>query len=312
MPLVNAKCTNCGAPLEVDHAKDAAICPYCGSAFIVEKAINSYNISNNITGSVVNIYGGAVNDFDIRGGVLVKYNGASLDVVIPDTVKKIGESCFEGSMINSVVIPGSVEIIDWMAFQKCSRLSSLTLSKGLKEIGGYAFCGCTRLKNVMIPNGVKKIGNNAFGEEQFVYPGCTSLTSIVIPNSVREIEEDAFSGCTGLTSVTLSEGLTTIGSDVFRGCTKLASITIPDSVETIDGSAFNDCINLKEVNISARTLERVIYSLERTPFGVQVMAERARRQRQMQQEAWRSQGRCVQCGGERSVFGKCKSCGYKG
>ena len=47
MSLVEAKCTNCGAKLEVDNTKDAAICPSCNSPFIVEKAIN--NITNNIT-----------------------------------------------------------------------------------------------------------------------------------------------------------------------------------------------------------------------------------------------------------------------
>lgn len=60
MALVEAKCTNCGAKLEVDNTKEAAICPSCNSPFIVEKAIN--NITNNITNennisnSNVNIY----------------------------------------------------------------------------------------------------------------------------------------------------------------------------------------------------------------------------------------------------------------
>ena len=45
MPLVSAKCTNCGANLEVDNTKDAAICPYCGTPYIVEKAINNYIIN---------------------------------------------------------------------------------------------------------------------------------------------------------------------------------------------------------------------------------------------------------------------------
>ncbi|MBQ7567375.1 hypothetical protein IJT17_01050 [bacterium] len=45
MPLVPAKCTNCGDTVKVDSQKDAAICPSCGSAFIVEKAISNYNIS---------------------------------------------------------------------------------------------------------------------------------------------------------------------------------------------------------------------------------------------------------------------------
>ena len=53
MPLTKAQCTNCGANLEVDSAKEAAICPYCGAAYIVEKAINNYHIqtiqAENIT-----------------------------------------------------------------------------------------------------------------------------------------------------------------------------------------------------------------------------------------------------------------------
>lgn len=64
MPLVQAKCTNCGANLEVDSTKEAAVCQYCNSAFIVEKAINNYtnyvtnHININTSGNTVNIIGG--------------------------------------------------------------------------------------------------------------------------------------------------------------------------------------------------------------------------------------------------------------
>lgn len=59
MPLVNAKCTNCGANLNVDNTKDAAVCTFCGSAFIVEKAIKNYNynITNNVNAQNVVITG---------------------------------------------------------------------------------------------------------------------------------------------------------------------------------------------------------------------------------------------------------------
>lgn len=43
MPLVKAQCTNCGANLEISSEKDAAICPYCNTAYIVEKAIQQFN-----------------------------------------------------------------------------------------------------------------------------------------------------------------------------------------------------------------------------------------------------------------------------
>lgn len=43
MPLVPAKCTNCGASLQIDNTQQAAICPYCHSAYVVQQAINNYN-----------------------------------------------------------------------------------------------------------------------------------------------------------------------------------------------------------------------------------------------------------------------------
>ena len=48
MAFVAAKCTQCGASIQVDETKEAGICQYCGTAFVTEKAINNYNITNNI------------------------------------------------------------------------------------------------------------------------------------------------------------------------------------------------------------------------------------------------------------------------
>ncbi|MBE6128130.1 MAG: hypothetical protein E7185_02530 [Erysipelotrichaceae bacterium] len=44
--LVPAVCTQCGGSLEVDPTTDAAVCPFCGTPFIVEKAINQYNTTH--------------------------------------------------------------------------------------------------------------------------------------------------------------------------------------------------------------------------------------------------------------------------
>ena len=59
MPLIAAKCTQCGANIEIDNAKEAGICQYCGTAFITEKAITNYNtyITNNLAGANINITG---------------------------------------------------------------------------------------------------------------------------------------------------------------------------------------------------------------------------------------------------------------
>jgi len=58
MALVPAICTQCGATIEVDNTKEAGICKFCGTPFVVEKAINNYNVTNvnnnTFTNSTVN------------------------------------------------------------------------------------------------------------------------------------------------------------------------------------------------------------------------------------------------------------------
>lgn len=59
--IVPAICTNCGASLNVDSSQTAAVCPFCNSAYIVEKAIQEYriNVSGNVmvNGASINING---------------------------------------------------------------------------------------------------------------------------------------------------------------------------------------------------------------------------------------------------------------
>ena len=51
MALVAAKCTECGASIDVDDSKEAGICRHCGTAFITQKVVNNHNtyITQNIT-----------------------------------------------------------------------------------------------------------------------------------------------------------------------------------------------------------------------------------------------------------------------
>lgn len=69
MGLVAAKCTQCGANIQIDDTKEAGICPSCGTAFITEKAIINYNTSvvNNINAETVNIVAGNFQNFYTMG-----------------------------------------------------------------------------------------------------------------------------------------------------------------------------------------------------------------------------------------------------
>jgi len=53
-----AKCTSCGANIEIDETKDAGICQYCNSPYSTEKAIKNYNNSTTNNAQVINNYYG--------------------------------------------------------------------------------------------------------------------------------------------------------------------------------------------------------------------------------------------------------------
>jgi hypothetical protein len=127
--------------LEVDQSQDAAICSYCKTPFIIEKAVNIYNITN--------VNGAADSDFVIEAGRLKAYHGASTDVVIPDTVHEIGEGCFEGMGVTSVVIPDSVTNIGESAFEDCTGLTGVTIPSGLECIEKSTFSGCSNLTTII-------------------------------------------------------------------------------------------------------------------------------------------------------------------
>ena len=225
-------------------------------------------------------------DFTIEDGVLVSYNGAGGDVIIPDGVTSIGNSAFEYcGGLTSVTIPGSVTSIGKYAFSQCDDLIDATILGGVTSIGEWAFLLCTNMTSVTIPDSVTSIGDGAFygcpgladadgfvvirnvlyyycgGGGEITIPdgvtcigagafyGCTGLTSVTIPNSVTNIGDQAFSGCTGLTNIIIPDSVTCIGKESFHDCTGLTSVTIPTSVTNIGYSAFSGCTDLTSMTI---------------------------------------------------------------
>ena len=232
MSFVNAKCTSCGTTLEVDSSKKSIACKYCGSKFIVEEAIKNYNIKNQTE----------KNDFEIVEGRLIKYNGTSTDVVIPEEVTKVNNDALPNG-VKSIVIPDSLTdvLCQMLSFSNFDRLfygsfsgplrngkvgfipesvEFLTVSENnaqLSSIDGVLFSKhCSELllyprgrnnKTYFIPDGVATIGISAF-------ESCNNLTSVTIPNSVITIGRAAFSGCKNLSKVVIF-GKPQIADDAF-------------------------------------------------------------------------------------------------
>lgn len=249
MPLVKAICTSCGAALEVDNTKDAAICLYCGAAYIVEKAINRYNITNNytttnnITAGVVNIYGEKQSDFVVRAGSLIEYKGEDSNAVIPDIVTRIDPyafSCCAG--LKSVVIPDSVTYIGEMAFENCTGLTEVKLSCRTQFIGESAFSGCIGLTELKLPESLQYIGKAAF-------KNCMDLNEVTIPENVDRIYDSTFENCISLENINFMCGVTSIGYHAFYSCIRIKSVTFPISVTEIALGAFEECAGLTKLTI---------------------------------------------------------------
>ena len=86
------------------------------------------------------------------------------EVIIPNTVTRIGDNTFNGcTSLESVTIPDSITEICTNTFEGCTSLESVTIPDSVTIIHDDAFIDCTSLKNVTIPYSVKRIRKHALG-----------------------------------------------------------------------------------------------------------------------------------------------------
>ena len=115
-------------------------------------------------------------------------------VVIPSTVKSIGESAFENNQLTEVTIPSSVTSIGSYAFEN-NQITEVVIPSSVTSIGRSAFSS-NQLTSLTLLDGITSIGDFAFENNQ--------LTEVVIPSSVTSIGRSAFSK-TGSSNQNLSK-----------------------------------------------------------------------------------------------------------
>ncbi len=201
---------------------------------------------------------------------------------IPNTVTDITSGAFSGNTIlTSIVIPSSVNIIEGNPFSGCISLNSISVDpdnsvydsrygcnaiietktnslisgcqytvipQDVTSIRYYAFSGCSGLTSIDIPSNVISIGS-------FAFYGCSGLESITIPESITSISWCSFMDCSGLKTVNLHSGIKQIENSAFSGCSNLITINIPSGVTTIEGGVFSGCSSLPSINIPAGVSE---------------------------------------------------------
>lgn len=191
------------------------------------------------------------------GLYIAEYLGDGGTVTIPsehngEPIVGIGGYAFAmQSRLERVIIPDSIKTIGENAFSRCFNLTSVECGDGVENIGTSAFESCLNLTSVQFGKSVGDIGDRAFYE-------CKKLTSVDLPASVTRVGEETFSACVGLNTVVIPDSVTSVGASAFVGCAGLDSLAIGKGVQQIGHLAFSDCPNLQEVEYNAIAAEDII------------------------------------------------------
>ena len=167
-------------------------------------------------------------------------------VIIPEGVKKIGAYAFANlTKLEEVVLPSTLEAIEYGAFYNCKSLKKISFSS---------------------TNNLKIINQSAF-------EGC-NLQDTIDLSAVCIISDYAFAGNMELKGVTTSENLLSIGKYAFAGCKKLTNVDIKTAKVKYGAYAFTGCESLTSFYVNASVLpEGMFYqckALERVVIGPDV------------------------------------------
>lgn len=201
-------------------------------------------------------------------------------LILPNSLKKIGDGALAATQITSIEIPASVTTIGMGAFSNCDELTAISIPATVTTIGSHAFMGCDQLATVAIA-GATEINDATFAR-------CPQLTNVTLPASTTSIGNSAFNGCgnvvtfsfgnklefigseafqsTGLAEVDLSacNALDSIGDWAFAHCAALVNVKLPDGLSAIGHGAFFEDSQLSTLTIPSSCTALSDYMLKGT------------------------------------------------
>ena len=174
---------------------------------IIDSRTCNLGVSNNVHGN------GAIDPTTISGDIIIpsvvinsnnshKYHVISTTKFcfrnctnitgcsLPNTLKIIEQDLFfDDSLITSLIIPSSVEILRYAALSGIYNLKTIIFESGsnLKSIGDSAFAYLRQLKRIVLPSKLKTLSTNMFfymGNQEIDLYYCSS----------KEVTNDVFTG----------------------------------------------------------------------------------------------------------------------
>ncbi len=191
--------------------------------------------------------------------IITEYTGTQFAVTVPEkvgaeaTVVGIDRRAFAGTCVTEVVIPDTVKEIGNCVFFGCKSLEEVVLPDGITQIGAAVFQNCTLLKKINWPSSMYYIPPEMFYN-------CRSLTDYGIFREIEIIGSSAFQGCVGITVDDFSSKLKEIGAAAFASTVTasdnaaiIADTDLSESLEYIGCNAFLNNKSLSELTIPEKT-----------------------------------------------------------
>lgn len=124
-------------------------------------------------------------EFVVINEQLIKYNGNSKEVIIPEGIKSINFRVFDGNCtIEKVTLPASLEELGVAVFYDCPSLKEVIFSgEKLEIINAMTFINCFSLQEIRLPRSIKMVTSEAF--EQATTIICHSNNTELV-NDIKE------------------------------------------------------------------------------------------------------------------------------
>ncbi len=164
------------------------------------------------------------------------------EIDLPD-VTTLGKAAFFNSGLVEVVVPGTVAKVDDYCFQKCANLQRVELEEGIDETGASVWANDDALEAVVFPSTLKKLGSFAF----FRCPSLDTLDGFSGLTSLNSIGEKAFKHCSSLEELALPSQVTAIPKEMCNYCSSLQTVTGTTKVKSYGANAFSNCPALTSV-----------------------------------------------------------------
>ena len=214
--------------------------------------------------------------FEIKNGILVKYNGNDEIVTITDKINSISYLAFKDKNIKKLIISGSIKGFDLYNLDSLKNsLEELIIGDTVEELYNTKHTVLNELKYIELGTSIRYISSTTFSNyskleqikfnanevhvSSWSFLSCKNLKNIINSEYITNVDEKAFAGCSSLTSIKLPN-IKKIHDEAFKDCGSLKEIELGENLKYVGDNIFGECKSLEKIyfNADPSCLKRIV------------------------------------------------------